>query len=243
MLYSTSNESEVIMMNKKASFVRKFGGAGLAGALVFASAGVTAATFDASADVQNALDVTQVQPMSFGTLFAVRAVSGDADRYSFITLQPEGGFDDTLAHEGETAGGDSIPLISLGGSQPAIGSVAVGSTATFQLTLPDGVSAGVAGDPETDVVGLSGTVPVLRIGGAGGDPAVARFSLTNFTLGNLTGGTAAAPTGSVFPVTPSFGSTEVQFGIGATIITDTSGSRTTYEAGTYSGTFEVTASY
>ena len=227
------------MMNKKASFVRKFGGAGLAGALVFASAGVTAATFDASADVQNALEVTQVQPMSFGTLFATTANDNAAGQYSYLTLQPQGGFDD--GNEQQATG---IPLLSLGGAQPARGSVAVGSTAAFQLTLPDAITTDL-GDGVNPVT-IAGTVIQLRIGGAGGDPAVARFFLADFTAGDATGGTIGAPTANVYPVTPSFGSTAVEFGIGAVITTDlnlTGTSRDTYEAGTYSGTFEVTASY
>ena len=228
------------MMNKKASFVRKFGGAGLAGALVFgASAGAMAATFDVSADVQNALEVTQVQPMSFGTLFATAASDGSANGYSYLTLQPGGGFDDAGQNQSS-----NIPLISLGGAQPARGSVAVGSTAEFQLTLPDTASSGLGASSAVTLTGDD--VIQLRIGGASGDPAVARFYLTDFTAGSATGGTIGTPTGNVYPVTPSFGSTAVEFGIGAVILTDlnlTGTSRDTYEAGTYSGTFEVTASY
>lgn len=230
-------------MKINAPKARNVGMVGMAGALLVMAAGVSAETFDVSAQVQNALTVTQVQPMSFGTLFAVRAGSGLADEYSFITLDPAGGFDDSVAHTGETAGGDGIPLISLGGATPARGSVTVGSTAVFQLTLPNGASSGVGGDPSADPVGITGTVPTLRFGGVAGDPSVARFSLVRFRAGNPTGGTIGTPTGSVYPITPSFGSTAVSFGIGATIITDTSGTRTTYQAGTYEGTFEVTASY
>lgn len=227
-------------MKINAPKARNVGMVGMAGALLVMAAGVAAETFDATVQVQNALTVTQVQPMNFGTLFATTADDNTAvTGYSYLTLQPNGGFDD--ANEQQATG---LPLLSLGGAQAARGSVAVGSTAAFQLTLPDAITTDL-GDG-TNPVTIAGTPVQLRIGGASGDPAVARFYLADFTAGSPTGGTVGTPTANVYPITPSFGSTAVSFGIGAVILTDLNlggTTRTTYEAGTYEGTFEVTASY
>lgn len=227
-------------MNKKLISLRNTGGLGLAALLMAGASSSMATTFDASTTVQNALTVTQVQAMNFGTLFATAALDATATNYSYLTLLPAGGFDDTAKF-----GATGKPLISLGGAQPARASVAVGSTAQFNVTLPNTPLTGLttAGAAITATVT---TYPQLRLGGTGGDPGVARFYLGNFTMGDATGGTISAPTGSVYPVVPSFGSTNVEFGIGAVITTDLEGSgstRNTYQAGTYTATFDVTASY
>lgn len=209
--------------------------AGIAGFALAATA--SAATFNVTTDVENALTVTVVQDLSFGSVFATTAVDDTLTGYSTLVLLPNGQFDDT---ESEVVSG--VPLLSLGGATAARGSITVGSTTPITVTLPDAAATLHAGGTPAAYVG-SGTSISLRIGGPTGDPSVARFHLVNFTLGDVTGGTAAAAVGQDYPITPAFGSTTVEFGIGATIATDTSGTRTTYEAGVYSGTFEVVASY
>lgn len=209
--------------------------AGIAGFALAATAG--AATFNVSTDVENALTVTVVQDMSFGSLFATSAVGAGVDEYSSLVLLPTGLFDEVNS---ETVAG--IPLMSLGGATAARGSITVGGTTPITVTLPDAAATLHAGGNPQPYVG-SGTPISLRIGGSAGDPGVARFHLVNFTLGDVNGGSAGVPAANVYTVTPTFGSTEVEFGIGATIATDTSGDRLSYEAGNYSATFEVTASY
>lgn len=209
--------------------------ASIAGFALAATA--SAATFNVTTDVENALTVTVVQDLSFGSVFATAAVGAADDEYSTLVLLPNGQFDDD-----ESLAVTGVPLMSLGGATAARGSITVGGTTPITVTLPDATATLHAAGTAAAYV-ESGAPISLRIGGPSGDPAVARFHLVNFTLGDVTGGTAGAAATNTYPVTPAFGSTAVEFGIGATIATDTNGTRTTYEAGTYSGSFEVTASY
>lgn len=213
--------------------------ASIAGLAFAATAG--AATFSVSTDVENALTVTVVQDMSFGSLFATKAIDNTDTGYSTLVLLPNGQFDDD-----ESLAVTGVPLLSLGGATAARGSITVSGTTPISVTVPDAVATVHAGGTAVAYSAAASTPITLRIGGSAGDPAVARFHLINFTLGDVTGGTAGTPTTNTYPVTPSFGSTVVEFGIGATIVTDTGATaltRNTYEAGTYTGTFEVTASY
>ena len=253
------------MMNKKASFVRKFGGAGLAGALVFGASAAMSADFDVTAQVANALEVTVVNDMDLGNIFAVDA---PATNVGITRLTPAG------AYTPVTVAGSGIPvLLGLGGATAARGSVAVPNDSPFTVLLPPAISAdnltptGTAG-PELPALldaGLQASIDAgeaieLRIGGAAGNPSVARLYLVNFSLGSVVGGTVTADTGGAAtnctsstrltagdPVecvlTPSFDATAVTFGIGADVVTDGSAARTAYQTGIYSGTFTVTATY
>ncbi len=208
----------------------------------------SAVDFTASATVQNALTITNTADMNLGTVFATKAMAG---KYSYMTLAADG----TM---GSSAGSASVTLLGLGGQSAATGTVAVGTTTPFTLTLPAAeltTAGNVEGTGEvaaaiTALKALTDQVEV-RIT----DPATARFQLVNFTVGAVTSGTAAtdcaaAITGTATPVctlTPDFGATSVGFGIGATIVTDVNssgaGDRDAYQAAAYSGTFTVTASY
>lgn len=210
--------------------------AGVAGLAMVSS--VNAATFQASAEIQNALTVIVVQEMGFGTIFATNAVDATDTNYSTLVLLADGSIDTGNSYKAPT-----IPLLSLGGATAARGSIAVSSTTAVTVTLPDHISSTINTTAAGDAYASTGTPIELRIGGSTGDPNVARFEVVDFTLGDVVGGTDDGGTANVYVLTPSFGSTDVEFGIGATLVTDPSGSRTTYESGTYTGTFEVTASY
>lgn len=229
-------------MNKNAAMIRKIGGLGLAGLLAVGAGQATAETFTVNTDVQNTLAITVVENMNLGTLFAAKA---NSSAVSTLTLNPNTGAYSTL---GETtiggAPGDGPSLVSLGGQQPAVGSVATGED--FDVTLPAGVIGDLAAssdfdDQNADV--LSGDIIEVTIGGATGDPDVARFYLTDFKVGGETTDSNLTQTGNVASFAPGFGVTLVEFAIGATVITDGSGTRDTYEQGTYEGEFEVTASF
>jgi hypothetical protein len=191
----------------------------------------SAATFNVTGTVQNALtvaaDAGTAGEMHLGTVFATTASSGS---YKYMTLAPDG----TM---GASAGAGSIILLGLGGHQAAGASVAVGNTTAFTVTLPDYAMGTLDGTTTT----ATGTVVEV----APADPAAARLRLVNFRAGNPTGGTAAAgcATTASCVLTPTFGSTSVHFGIGATIVTDLSGTRTAYQPTSYTGTFAVTATY
>ncbi|MCH8499861.1 MAG: hypothetical protein LAT63_15395 [Marinobacter sp.] len=254
------------MMNKKASFVRKFGGAGLAGALVFGASGVMAADFDVTAQVSNALEVTVVNDMDLGNVFAVKTAPNI--HVAITRLTPAG------AYVPVTEPSATIPvLLGLGGATAARGSVAVPNDSPFTVLLPPAISGdnltdtGATGPelPALLAAGLQASIDAgeaieLRIGGAAGNPSVARLYLVNFSLGSVVGGTVTADTAGAAtnctsstrltagdPVecvlTPSFDATAVEFGIGADLVTDSTAARTQYQSGTYSGSFTVTATY
>jgi hypothetical protein len=199
----------------------------------------SAATFNATATVQNALTVTAdagaAGTLRLGTVFAVTASSG---AYKYMTL----GTADTI---GAPAGHASIILLSLGGQGSAHATVAVGNTTAFTLTLPNAEPSAVNADGVTNASTLiSGSTDVIWVQPA--DTSQARFQLINFRAGTPVNATAAAGCATTIScvLTPSFGATSVGFGIGATIVTDTAGgTHVAYTPTSHTGTFTVTASY
>lgn len=252
-------------MKKFNSIYTAVKGAGLVGLLAAGSSAAMAADFDATATVQNALEVTVVNGMNLGTIFATTASS---NLVGIIRLNPDGTVEDAVASADADA--DAPNIISLGGQDPARGSITVGSREAFTLTLPVSVSTANLADDEIaggtdEATATVANMTELRLGGAGGDPTVARLYLANMTVGEVTGGSISGDTTSAATdcesatrlpaaaggaitceITPSFGSTLVEFAIGADIVTDplaTATNRNTYQEGTYTGTFEVTATY
>lgn len=223
----------VIMVNN-IGMIRKVCLGVAASGLVLASGLASAADFNATANVQNALTVDVVQDMSFGAVFAA---SANDQAITGLVLKPDGTYAasvEMLVATGASAGAGPT-FFELGGETAARGSVTVGRG--FTVTVPDYPSADlVASNAFDPTAGIPMTV--------NNDPAEAAFYLADFTVGDLVGGTAVVATGGNWTVTKDFGATEVEFGIGATIFTDGAGGvRTEYQAAVYSGTFEVTASY
>lgn len=247
-------------MTKNVSIIRKIGGVGLAGAMTLGSSAAMAVDFDATATVQNALDVTVVNQMNLGTIFATSASTGAV---GILRLTPVGGL--TAVTDG-TAGPS---ILSLGGQTPARASVAVGTDTEFTVELPPSIlTTNLANGDVAEATFTSGGLEALagavelRIGGTAGNPSVARLYLGNFTVGDVTGGSITGDTSGAATdctsatrlgaaagdtvqclITPTFDATAVEFAIGADIITDTTSGRDTYQEGTYTGTFEVTATY
>jgi hypothetical protein len=222
-------------MNKNLKTFSKIGGLGLVGVLGLGAGGASAVEFNASADVQNALAVTVVQDMNFGTLFAAKA---NSSAISSIQLAPNG---DIAVITGLAIGGgvgDAPSFLTLGGGVAAArGSVATSSN--FTLTVPNLPRAGLKDG--SGVFDSAGGVVVQ----VSSDPSEPAFYLTDFTVGDPVGATIVAGSGpGEFDVDPGFEVPSVEFGIGATINTDGAGGvRTAYQAATYTGTFEVTASF
>lgn len=220
-------------MIKNAGMVRKIGLSVAIGGLALGASVASAETFNATALIENTLTITTVQDMDFGTLFAGGA---DDQTISGLVLAADGGV--TTATPIDIAAvptGTAPQLISLGGAQAARGSVSVAQN--VEITVPDLPSTAlVSGNVFVPGAGIAMTV--------NSDPTEAAFYLADFVVGDAVGGTVGAGTAGVFPITKDFGATEIEFGIGTSIYTDGAGApRTSYQAATYSGTFDVTASY
>lgn len=218
-------------MNKIQSLICKAGSLGLVGALTFGATNVAAEEFGASAAVSTAIAITEDTPLSFGNLFVTAAGDQTAGNWSYMVLNPDDG------NVAVTNGASNPALVSLGGATPAVATLTGVATAEITISLPNAVLTET--DP-ANVFAATGTAPVLTI--EGGDPGVATFQLYDFTVGNEVG-TDGPATGSAgeFTVTRDFGSTDISFSIGATIVTDDSGNP--YQDGNYVGVFDVEAAY
>ncbi len=242
----------------KQNFIaKKLVGIGSIALLTIAMSGVaTAETFNATATVETSIAITKVDDMDFGTLFATTALGtavAGAEACASLALAPDGTFGSIVECEDTTAG--DYPMIGLGGQTPASATIAVGSTANITLAVPD-ADVGVIGadGAAVAILGLAGGADVML---SAVDPSVAKFHLVNFTIGNLVDATdpnSAAATacdditsagGNTCVLTPGFGVASIGFSIGATIVTDVdSGAAfTAYQPTTYTGSFDVTASY
>lgn len=215
-------------------------------AILGVATGVSAAPteFQVNATVQNSLTVVNEADMELGTLFATKAAS---DQYKWVILAPNGTWDTV---EGSLATG--ITLLTLGGQQAARGSVAVGDTTAFKVTLPGANFSDLDANGSTGAAALSGVQTGAAIPVRVANPSVARFYLGNFRAGAVSSGalssdctTPHTDTVNECTITPNFGASTVSFGIGATLMTDVSGgaTRTAYEEATYTGSFEVQAGY
>ena len=230
----------------KVNFLPKAAGALAVAGLVAGTAGAQT-TFQVTATVQNALTVTNAANMNLGTLFAT---SANSTAYRWVTLAPNG---DWGTVQGDTTG---VTLITLGGQSAARGSVTVGGNTTpFTVTLPTASLATGAGTQSTALgasgaganswaagqLTILGAAPVVRVA----DPGVARFYLVNFVAGAVSGGnTSSNCNTATCTITPTFGASDVSFGIGATVVTEyDSGARPSYAAATYTGSFNVSAAY
>ncbi|MDZ4261216.1 MAG: hypothetical protein U1B30_02665, partial [Pseudomonadota bacterium] len=196
----------------------------------------SAESFPVTATVQTTVAITSIVGMNLGTLYANTASGVAAETYGALVLSPAGTMG---AHvPGSTA---DKPLIALGGHVPASATIAVSSTTPVTLTVPGAevstVALGAIGWG-AGIGALTGDNLVLV---SAADPSVAKFQLAQFTVGGVTGGTANALCTNVVDalyacaLTPSFGSTALNFKIGATIVTDISSGNTTYQPTTYAG--------
>lgn len=218
-------------MTKKIGINRKVGLVTGVSVLLTGAGFVSAANFDVTAEVQNTLEVAVVAPMSLGNLFVNQT---DGTGIGSLVLSPAGAIE---------AGETGQVIKSLGGQAAARASVATDQN--FFVNVPTVTFDGSAWAAADDVAGLADIVE-MRLGGAAGDPSVARLYLANFTVGSIDGGAEVNgpfTPGDKVEIDPSFGVAEVTFGIGAEVFTDDSGTRTQYEMGTYEGSFTVTAEF
>lgn len=226
-------------MQKTIKTLRMAGIVGVSSLLGMTATSAFAVDIDAEATVQNALTVTEVAPMNLGTLFAT---AGSTTAYSHLSLNPNTGVVDDGT---QTAG---YPLISLGGATRAQARVTIGTDAVFTVTLPNAVTdAALDGTTAAAYTTLGGAPVTLTH--SSGNPGVAAIELVNFSINvpaasgvlNTAGCGVGAVAAFECVVDPAFGVTDFDFFIGAEIKTEEVDEQ--YQAGTYSGTFEVTASY
>lgn len=231
---------------------------GLAGSGIASVA--LAADFGVNASVQNTLTINVDQDMDTGTLFASSATSGGV-KYMTMQLPSDGSGTATwdTAQEPAANTGLSITFISLAPPTPARGTITGVGTADLKITLPgehvdwssyDSTAAGDIPTTHPDAVAIENTV---------GNPDIPDFYLVNFFIGDETTTGTNDPTLSnsctdttdgdypVCTITPGFTGTtqDISFSIGMDITTDDRASVTgqAYQATTYTGSFEVTASY
>jgi hypothetical protein len=203
-----------------------------------AATSAQAVDFTASATVENTLVVTNLVDFDLGTVFATTTGTALTDGVGALVIAPGG----TTTDPTDSA---TVQLINLGTPVPAQGSVAM--AADFNLTLPDTSTidaADFAADAGSSLVNITnGTGNAVELVHSSANPSVPSLWLMHFAVGDVSGGTVGTETAGVWPVTQAFGSTSYVFNIGATVTTEPTASVMSYQAGVYSGTFTVTASY
>lgn len=209
----------------------------VAGAVSLVSVTAHAADFGATTTLQNTLEVTVVQELDLGTIFATATGTSAAEGVGALVIAAlDGAVTDPATDSAE------VNLTSLSAPTPAQGSVAMAADFTLTFTDTSAIDAatfGAAGSANIATVGI----PLSH---ESADPAVPDLFLMHFTVADVSGGvsTENAPNDGSFEIEQDFGETEFVFNIGATLTTapfDTAVA--TYEAGIYAGTFEVTAAY
>lgn len=196
----------------------------------------SAQQFPVNATVQNAVTLTQVTALNFGTVFATATVLGDAaadETFSNkLTLSPTGTMTPTNVI---TAGG---PLLSLGGATAGQYSApGLPSNTTVRVVFSNADDRAVT--PAADVASAECvyanpaaalTAGKVVLANTVGDPTIAFFCVDVFTS-NRTG--LLTPTGYAL----GFGTTELTFNLGATLVAQAPNTAVTrtFEAGTYTG--------
>lgn len=225
----------------------------VAGTFCLMASTAQAVEFTASTTLQNTLAVTAITPLDIGTVFAASTGAAVGDGVGVMNIAADGTVDYANSSE-------AVRLMSLGTPVPAQGSV--DSASDFKLSVPDTSGFTVASFPddtgtelEADFITNFGDPTLegveLRVSA---DESIPALYLVHFKVGDVSGG-AATENGTandgVWDVDMDFGETTYVFNIGATVVTQpgidpgVAGETGTlaYEEGTYSGTFEVTASY
>lgn len=212
----------------------------VAAGLMVIGVNASAQQFPMTATVQNAVTLTEVTPLNFGTVFATRTVVGaggnDADSSAKLTLAPTGTFTPTASSSG-TGGGQ---VLSLGGATagqysapglPGNSIVRVVFSNASDLAVTPAASVALASCLyDTPAAALAANKVVLT--NSVGDPTIGFFCVDVFTS-NRTGLLGAG-------YALGFGVTTLTFDLGATLVAQAPSGAVaagrTFEAGTYTGT-------
>ncbi|MDP2787755.1 MAG: hypothetical protein Q8O79_06740 [Pseudomonadota bacterium] len=240
----------------------------LSAAIVVALAGMTGTAsaaptlFDATATVQNAVTITQVTPLTFGTVFATKSAVLSASATATtaaplsnkLILSPAGtvtqgvvvsGGNPVLSLGGATAGSYTIPGLPAGAK---IALLLTNATAVAMINSAGAVNANCGYENPT----AAGTAGKITLALTGGDPASTGFFCVDALTASVAGIDLAAgtllPTSTAFGTvatanttgyTLAFSATSVTFNLGGTLVQQvpvtTAATPRTYEAGTYSG--------
>ncbi len=213
----------------------------VAGAIGLGASTAQAEDFGASATLENTLTVTVVNDLDVGTVFATVTGAALTNGVGALVIAAADG---AITDPTDSA---SVNLVSLGTATPAQGSIAM--TADFNMVLPDTSAvdatdfvANAGGAADTEITAGAGVTELVH---SSANPSVPSLYLMHFTVSDVSGATSAEGTTNVgdFTITQDFGETEYVFNIGATVTTEPTAAAATYQAGVYSGTFAVTASY
>ena len=201
-----------------------------------------AVNFTASGSVENTLAVTSISDFDLGVLFATANAASASDGVGALVIGPDGTTTDPSTDSA------SVQFINLGTPVGAQGSVDM--AATFDLVLPDtstvtatDFAANAGGTADTEIT--AGTT-ITELQHSSLNPSVPSLYLMHFTVGDVSGGAATEGTTNQgdFTVVPGFGQTTYVFNIGGTVTTKPfTSAQESYQAGVYSGSFTVTASY
>ena len=196
-----------------------------------------AVDFSATATVENTLTVVNVADMDLGTVFATTNGAAAVNGVGALVMAPDG----TVTDPTDSA---TVQLINLGTPAAAQGSVSM--AADFTLTFPDTSTYLAADFAAGGVALLAARAVTTELVHSSANPTVPSLYLTHFTVGDVSGGVATEGTTNVgdFTVVQGFAETTYVFNIGATVTTAPfDAAQQTYQAGVYTGTFAVTASY
>ena len=201
-----------------------------------------AVDFAATATVENTLVVTNLADFNVGTVFATSTGVTLANGVGALVIAPEG----TVTDPSDSA---TVQLINLGTPTAAQGSVDM--AADFILTLPASNTVNAADFTDnttaTSLIHITdASQGVVELVHSSSNPTVPSLWLSHFTVGDVSGGAVQAESvlhDGIFPITQGFGATTYIFNVGATVTTEPTAAPMSYQAGVYSGTFAVTASY
>ncbi len=242
----------------------------LASAIVAALAGFAASAsaaptlFDATATVQNAVTITEVTPLSFGTVFVTKSAAVSAGAAADATVAAPLSNKLILSPAGVVSQGTLVtgaPMLSLGSATagsysvpglPAsskVGLIITNATATGTFANATHSTGGTNSSCgyATPALALAGGKLVLSLTGA--DPTTTGFfciDALTATVGATDVTSTLLPT-ATFVASPvataatgytlGFGATSLSFNLGATLVQQvpTTGSQRNYEAGIYTG--------
>lgn len=211
---------------------------------------ISAQTFPVTATVQNAVTITQVTPLHFGTVFATKTNTGssateDNTWSRKLTLSSAGAVTAVAS-----TGGNAPQMLSLGGATagqysapglPSNGSVGIGFKTADDSAFSNATEATAACAYDTPALAIAGDKIVMQ---NGADPTTGFFCVDAFTS-NRTG---LMPVG-VTPATGyalGFGVTTLTFDLGATLVAQaptTDALQRSFAAGAYSGTFKMEVTF
>lgn len=211
---------------------------------------ISAQTFNATATVQNAVTITQVTPLHFGTVFATRTNTGssateDNTWSRKLTLSPAGAVSAVAS-----SSGSAPQMLSLGGATagqysapglPSNGSVGIGFLTADGSAFSNSTETTAACAYDTPALAVTGDKIVMQ---NGADPTTGFFCVDAFTS-NRTG---LMPVG-VTPATGyalGFGITTLTFDLGATLVAQaptTDALQRQFAAGSYTGSFQMEVTF